>query len=107
MWTLPTGIPRPALAVVHYMAANCLGKQSDADAFVAVFKTGVPAYDGCPAHALRERIIRGGDTRNVIARGDSLRAYMHAWNMFSKRESVTYFKVPKDVSMIGVKINDI
>lgn len=105
VWTMPPGIPRPALGLVHYIAANVLKQRETADAFVAVFKTGVPAYEGCPAHALRERLIRKGDTRNAVATGETLRAYMHAWNCFVKREPLTYFKIPKDVMMHGVKVD--
>lgn len=104
VWGMPPGIPRPALAVVHYAAANVLKEKDKADAFAAVFKGGVPHYSGCPAHALRERLIRKGDTRNRIAQAETLRAYIHAWNAFSKGEALAYFKVPKEVHMNGLKL---
>ncbi len=103
VWGMPPGIPRPALAVVHYAVANVLKKKEAADAFVAVFKGGVPHYPGCAAHALRERLIRKGDSRNRIAQSENLRAYIHAWNLFSRSESIASFKVPKEAHIIGVK----
>lgn len=85
VWKLPPGIPRPALGLVHYIASEMLGNAGDADEFINVFKTGVPAYPNDPAHTLRERFIRSkSDTRQAIKRSENLRACAHAWNAFSK-----------------------
>lgn len=102
-----TGTPRTQLAVVHYLASVVLDKPDMADAFVDVFRTGIPAYAGCPAHALRERMIRKGDTRNLISRNEVPRAVIHAWNAFAKRETIASFRMPKDVVMHGVRAIDI
>lgn len=105
---LPAGVHAAPLSAVHYLAANVLRKRDDADAFVAVFKTGVPHYEGCAAHGLRERLMRTrDDRRQAISKTDVFRAYIHAWNHFSDRTTITYFRVPKDCTMSGLKIENI
>lgn len=49
--------PQAAWSALHYIGSHVQGMRDRADAFYAVLDTGVPDYDGCPAHLLREKII--------------------------------------------------
>lgn len=104
-WRCPPGIRRVPLAYVHYSACRA-GKQELADAFVTVFTTGVQAYEGDPAHALRERMIRvqNGGSQYRINPNDTIRALTHCFNLFAARERIQRFQMPHrgEVPLVGL-----
>lgn len=104
-WKAPAGVRKVPLAFVHYCACVA-GKQDLADKFVQVFTSGVPLYDGDPAHALRERMIRSGDARFSVPPRDFIKALTHAFNLFAAREQVQKFQMPTrhKIPMIGLDV---
>jgi len=105
IWKIRTkGIPRGNLAFIHYVGANILGKIEAADAFVDVFATGIPAYEGCAAHALRERLLSSPDGRKISSLHEKMRSFAHAWNLFVKQEPLQHFRLPKEASIIGLDL---
>lgn len=79
------------MVMLHYVGKNLLTEKDkkgniirtfgdEADAFIRVFKEGVPAYDGDPALLLREYFLR---TRKLAATVDSKSAYCNAVNAFN------------------------
>lgn len=104
--TLPVLGPAPAmLAAMHYIGAVMLDKEERADEFLEVFRTGVPNYNGDPAHLLRERLLRQSSTGLRQSRGDRLRALCGAWNLFSKRVYITKFRSPSDTYIDGLDMD--
>ncbi len=101
------GPPVSMLATVHYLAAEIVGKRDRVDEFLEVFRTGVPDYDGCPAHKLRERMLRTGLTMHRMAREHQWFSVVHAWNTFENGGTLEYFRVPKEASIRGLKTDDI
>lgn len=86
---MPRGTPYSHMAVTHYIGSHFLKEPDLADAFIDVFATGIPAYKGCPAHHIRERIIRPGPTAiRLRAKAFAIRT---AWNKFRKSETVASF----------------
>lgn len=98
------GPPAGMLAYVHYVASAIIKKESRADAFVKVFVTGEPDYDRCPAHALRERLLRQRDKREELRREEMFRLLAHAWNLFAKRKPIDFLRSPKTASIDGLDI---
>lgn len=72
------------MAAQHYIGAVIQGKTTQMEAFVVVLMTGHAAYPGCPAHALRERVINGRYEKGI----GLIRLVAYAWDMFSKGEVV-------------------
>ena len=79
-------VSQSLLAYVHYCAADLLGRRDQADAFIDVFRTGIPSRSGCPAHAAREVIIKNRGTGTTIRREAVQRVVTKAWNLFAKGE---------------------
>lgn len=101
--------PSPTLlAFIHYAATNLIKVPESANGFVQVFKTGVPAYDGCPAHMLREQIVlRRRSRASSFANTERWRSMVHAWNLFAAEKTMRKFSWPKDVVMDGLDLNDL
>lgn len=108
VWSMPPRIPRAPIGAVHWIAVNKLKAPEVADQFVDVFKTGEPAYKGCPAHRLRERLLTaGGTNRNMIPRSDHVNSVIHAWNTFAANERLDQFRVPKEAHIVGLKLSQL
>ncbi len=100
------GINPSLLVALHYIGAKLLRDRETADSFVQVFASGTPAYKGCPAHALRERLIAQSGKRHVLTPAARRFATIHAWNMFRRGERVTSFKFPEDeVTIEGLNVD--
>jgi hypothetical protein len=100
----PSGCNNTLLAVLLYLGENLLDAPDTARSFVNVFVTGVPSKPGCPAHALRERMLRttAGNAPHV-PREAAHRGLIHAWNLFVADESVSTFRFPtNDVWPVGL-----
>lgn len=92
-----------AIAAVHYVGTYT-GHGQAADDFVEVWRSGVPAYPGCPAHRLRERIISSrasGGTMNKMVLEDTYRLLVSAWLHFYRKSSVVFLKAKSDLSIPG------
>jgi hypothetical protein len=100
----PSGCNHTLLAVLLYIGETLIDAPETARSFVNVFATGVPSKPGCPAHALRERMLRSktGNAQRVTLEA-SQRGLIHAWNLFVAGESVSTFRFPtNDVWPIGL-----
>lgn len=98
----PKGIPITAVTMVHYCAAVLMNKREQAETFVKVFNDGIPTYNGDPAHACRERLIRIGTSKYELRRNEAINAIKHAWNLFVMNEESKTFKVPAEVKIAGL-----
>lgn len=98
------GIVRSALTALHYVTAELIGPRSRADAFVDVFKTGIPDYPGCPAQKFRERMLKIGMSKERTERINHWLGLVHAWNAFSKKEAIDIARIPKDAKIRGLKL---
>jgi hypothetical protein len=74
------------LGAIKFVAARN-GEEHLADAFYEVFNSGVPAYVGCPAHLLRERISREALTGRATALIEFQRLVISAWEKFRVGET--------------------
>ncbi len=83
-----TGASGSQLAFIHFIAAMILDKEKRADAFLEVWRTGKPDYEGDPVHRLRERLLRQKTAREQLHRESTIRLMIHAWNLFAKRKPV-------------------
>lgn len=72
------------LSALHYIATYS-GHSARAEAMVEVWKTGLPDYDGCPMHALRERVMR--DKKLTLRKTYPMMAT--AWEAFRGRRPLT------------------
>lgn len=93
---------RPALlAAIHYIGCTLTGSDERPTAFVRVFKTGVPDYEGDAAHALREQLLRekARGLRNTEHRHYSLIA--SAWEKFVNRTPVKAVRAKDVVEVLG------
>lgn len=88
------------LAAVHYIA-TVLGRGDQADAFVNVFKTGVPSYPGDAAHALRERLVKFRGSSLDYTVDDRLSAFVAVWKHFQTKTPVRVIKLPADTTIPG------
>lgn len=92
---------RPALlAAVHYIGCVTTGSDERPSAFLRVFKTGLPDYEGDAAHALRELLLR---EKSKGLRGTEHRHYSliaAAWEKFVDRTPVKTAR-PKSVIEIA------
>lgn len=71
------------LSAVHYIATyNGLGDR--AEALETVWRKGIPDYDNCPMHAVRERLVRTRGTPTQISANVSTRLICRAWLAFAK-----------------------
>lgn len=96
------GAPKPMLAALHFIAAECLHKREKADAFVSVFVTGIPSREGCPAHRLRERLLRADSPFGGGGRQPRLwTALVHTWSLFLAEESISFFRMPNEATLEG------
>lgn len=100
----PRTVPASQITYIHCVATEILGMGDTADAFVSVFVTGVPHYDGDPAHLFRERLIRSSDDTNALKRPDVWRGMKRTWNLFAAGKSVKIIKWQNDVQIDGLDL---
>ncbi|MGE5510502.1 MAG: hypothetical protein ACM31O_04520 [Bacteroidota bacterium] len=105
-----TGVSPGILAAVSYLGGELLGEDQKARSFVDVFRTGIPAYKGDAAHALRERTIKGrmSGPHYALRQRSQLWAVIHAWNLFRKRTRMDKFPLPtRPIAMDGLDVSRI
>ena len=94
---------RPSLLVaIHYVAANLLNRPEQADAFMQVFNTGIPAYPGDPAQAYREVLLRGRRTPVSTSHVHLFMSMAYVWNKFNKGKKLSQFRLPDSVDIDGL-----
>lgn len=93
---------RPALlAAIHYIGSHYQKESDRANAFVHVFKTGVPDYEGDAAHALREMLIR--ERTKGVRRADfkTYSLFANMWEKFITRTPVRAARSKDDFRIDG------
>lgn len=88
------------LSALHYIG-TATGQGERADAYVEVFRTGVPNYAGCAAHALRERLIRHQNEITRYCYDDKLRAACATWRHFVTKTPVKQIKTTGEMRIPG------
>lgn len=83
------------------IVAHFLGQQDQYADFVSVLQSGVPAYPGCPAHALRDRILKDAGHRNKMPLHEAHRLTLTAWNKFLDGQSVSLLRPSADFKIKG------
>lgn len=102
--SISKAIPRAGSALVGLgIAAHYTGKAEIYDRFMHVIKTGVPSRRGCPAHALRERVLKDAGSRNKMSVRDVHFLCVTAWKKFVDGEAVTRLVVGNDFTIPGWK----
>jgi hypothetical protein len=95
-------VPRSTVAAIYYIGYYIQNEPELADSWVGVFKTGEPAYDGCPAHRLWMSFIKMRERGKVMASsGDRSKQIAHSWNLFKDGKSVQAIKLPNDICLKG------
>lgn len=98
----------PSVAVaMHYIGSKLLGKPDKANAFLEVLLTGLPAYDGDPAHLWREKLIKAKAHGRGLPATEAWAGTVHAWNLFAANEPAKRFMIPEDVEINGLDIRKI
>lgn len=104
----PKGAIPSLLSAIHYVGAEMLGKQEEADAFVRVFTKGEPYYPkDDPALKLREMVL-ADKLRGVEPTPKTHYVNMvYVWNAFSSRHSIPVFRPPQVTTIKGLKPSEI
>ena len=102
------GMHPSTAAALHYVGAHLLNERDTADAFLAVFISGEPAYKGDPAHLWRERVIASEQRKSLRMTPTTRRiGSIHAWNMFRVKRELEQFRVPDSASVDGLDVENI
>lgn len=100
---------RPApLVTMHYLISKHLERPDKADAFLATFNDGVVHYEGDPLKLYRERLLRDRD-RDGIYTGQVyfLMGLMYVWNFFAEDKPLLLLRIPKQVSINDLDVNNL
>ena len=104
-------IPRSIGVSWYYLAKYKSGSPEKADEALAVIASGVPAYEGDPIHAFRERIIRMAppEKNQSNMRLVLLSTLVAMWNDFVAGRQLTMCKLRTGayVKMVGVDYSDL
>jgi hypothetical protein len=96
----PGGI-RTMLGVIYFLAVR-EGIAGTAEAFADVLQSGVPAYPGCAAHALRERLMRDAIANARISPADRQLLILSAWEKFKVSAPVKTLKAKASFNVVGM-----
>lgn len=80
--SVPRGVSRGLVGFINYVACTMMNQRPKANQMVDVLKTGVPAYDGDPIHAFRERIIKDSHVQKLL-KNSVIYTFKHCWNAFA------------------------
>ena len=93
---------RPAvLAAIHYIGMVTIGHDARANAFVKVFKTGIPDYEGCAAHALREQLLKEKARKLHGTEHRHYSMFAWAWEKFASSTPVKSARVKDTLTING------
>lgn len=79
---IPVSGVQNMIGAIHFIA-GLRGNQYRVHEFRHVLMSGVPAYNGCPAHALRERLFRAAAIGKPLLPKERLSLILSAWNKFA------------------------
>jgi len=85
---------------IHF-AATLNGEEDIALSFVRVFKTGIPAYKGCAAHMLRDRIMREEAKGRPTTITDIKRITIKAWELFRIGKTIGVLRASNSTHLSG------
>lgn len=85
-----------------YFAACRNGEREVAQRFKEVFATGVPAYSGCPAHLLRERLNKQALKGEKLPLQMVHRLFAAAWEKFRIGKPAKTLKAPTEYVITGI-----
>lgn len=88
------------ITTFHYIGSY-LGEFERADAMLAVWRHGVPDYEGDPMHSLRERVIRTRGTPSAMSIDVLIGAFATAWEKFAKMQSLKTVKPMRNPKIAG------
>lgn len=91
----PRGIPTSLVIALHYVGKHLLNEPKKADAFLEVFRTGIPAYAGDPAHKLREKVLSRLRIHTIMTPTSMFYSGVRAWNAFAGGEKMSKFQPPR------------
>ena len=84
-----------------YVVAHEQGRGDDIHRFAKVLRSGVPSYDGCPAHVLRERILSAAVRGNPLSIREAFNLCANAWDRFSAGDAIQRVSLRKSFSVAG------
>lgn len=95
-------LPRAhAVCGAIWFVATINGERDKAEQFLEVLSSGIPSRPGCPAHALRERVLRDMVLNRPMSLPDLQRTVVFAWEKFRAGQSVKKIKAPKAYKITG------
>ncbi len=100
------GMSTSLLITLHYIGDKILDNGPFANEFAMIFATG-NSYDGCAAHAWRERLVRSRATKTPITHAHMFNGSIHAWNLFSASRTVKLFRAPENATIDGLDVSKI
>lgn len=98
------GMSPALLTCIHYIGAKLLDNSPFANEFVTIFITG-NSYDGCAAHAWRERLMRAKAAKTPITHDHMYKGSVHSWNLFSASKIVKFIRAPEEVKFDGLDVD--
>lgn len=84
-----------------HLISNELGQAHLFNGFHDVLRSGIPSYDGCPAHFLRDKMMLDSVAKRPLTLNDAHRFTVHAWNKWLDGETMRTSKLPKDYFIKG------
>lgn len=101
-------VPPVWLTSLHFIGCYT-GKEPLAEAFVRVFKTGIPSYPDDPAHLMRERLVRAKMAGNPMSRDWTELSYLMVttFNNFMRGMSTKALRPTKSLEIKGWSEKDL
>ena len=91
------------IGAIHF-AANKSGDGEKFEKFFQSLSDGIPTYEGCAAHAVRERILRDATKRAKMSVQDAHRLIVAAWNKFRVSAPVKNIKPEPQYKIDGFSL---
>ena len=91
------------IGAIHF-AATKSGEEEKFGRFFQSLSDGIPSYQGCAAHAVRERILRDATRRAKMSVQDAHRLIVAAWNKFRISAPVKNIKPETEYKIDGFSL---
>lgn len=101
---IPSQFRRQWLGAIYVIATDYLNEKTTGAEFLNVFATGMPAYEGDPAHIVRERILRDTNHRSKMSEHERWCLIANAFTNFRKRLAPKVVKPAADWSIPGFSL---
>ena len=102
MSKLPRGIRNAQIGAIVLIGSTLLSAENSAAAWFDVFRTGVPSSDNCPAHQMREKLLRSNIGATLLKRREAWRGIKTAWNLFVQGKTTTRLRWSGPVEIEGL-----